>query len=140
MIRYAYGDWNWYALGRTNLLRGIAALFWPTQGTLGRAELAGPVSIENVRQRVVVEIEHLYPLYVERADVDHLRTRLDQIYYENQATEVVNPAQGLHFVHHPRRYTYFWNSNHAVASWLGELGCEIHGPAFDSRWEVEYHP
>src|SRR5688572_25859227 len=26
MVRYAYGDWRWYALGQTGVLEGIAAL------------------------------------------------------------------------------------------------------------------
>jgi hypothetical protein len=30
MVRYSYGDWNWYALRRTGPAEGTAALLWPT--------------------------------------------------------------------------------------------------------------
>ncbi|MGH8287112.1 MAG: hypothetical protein ACRETT_15295, partial [Steroidobacteraceae bacterium] len=49
MLRYAYGDWRWYALRETGLFRGAAALLWPTQGALGRAELGGPPTLATVR-------------------------------------------------------------------------------------------
>jgi hypothetical protein len=39
-------------------------------------------------------------------------------------------------VHHPRAYTAFWNSNHAVASWLRELGITTRGPSFGANWRV----
>jgi hypothetical protein len=39
-------------------------------------------------------------------------------------------------VHHPQRYTWFWNSNHQTAAWLEEPGCEVRGAAFASRWRV----
>jgi len=43
----------------------------------------------------------------------------------------------MDFVPHPHNYTYFHNSNHVTAGWLRELGCDVRGPAVDSRWEVK---
>lgn len=137
MTRYAYGDWNWYALRNTGVIDGLRALFWPTQGTLGRRELPGPPHAENVRIQVRAEIiEHLYPISVGRAEVERLRTRLDAEHGSGRSTAVVE-SYDLEFVPHPRRYHYFYNSNHAAAEWLRELGCEIHGPALHSWWRVQ---
>src|SRR5688572_33154323 len=35
MVRYVYGDWNWYALRNTGIIDGLRALLGPSQGTLG---------------------------------------------------------------------------------------------------------
>lgn len=52
MVRYAYGEWEWYALGRTGPARAFAALFVPSEAALGRKELAGPLTPETARARV----------------------------------------------------------------------------------------
>ncbi len=137
MTRYVYGDWNWYALRNTGPLDGLRALFWPSQGTLGRRDLPGPPDAHIIRERVRADtIQELLPITVARADVERLRRRLDE---EHRAGAQVAMAEALdiQFVPHPRKYSYFHNSNHAVAGWLRELGCEIPGPAFHSRWRVE---
>jgi hypothetical protein len=73
---------------------------------------------------------------VERERAESLERRLDEYFERSADTLVRNPDQGLDFVHHPDRYTYFWNSNHQVAGWLRELGCEVRGPSFNSIWDV----
>jgi hypothetical protein len=42
MVRYAYGDWNWFALRQTGPLEASAAVLWPTRAALGRMRLRGP--------------------------------------------------------------------------------------------------
>jgi hypothetical protein len=42
MVRYAYGDWDWYAQGTTGAIEGSAAVLWPTRAALGRRRLPGP--------------------------------------------------------------------------------------------------
>ncbi|MFW6032848.1 MAG: hypothetical protein ACOCTI_05700, partial [Phycisphaeraceae bacterium] len=137
MVRYAYGEWGWYALRKTGPLEAVGAMLVPTRGALGRRVLPGPVTRENVRQQLGVPIEQQWPLLAEASRVRQLRGRLDRIYRENIDTEIRNPAFGLDFVHHPDSYSYFHNSNHVTADWLEQLGFEIEGPAFSSRWTVE---
>jgi hypothetical protein len=139
LLRYAYGDWNWYALGRTTIWRGIAALLWPTQSGLGRGDLKGPGTIARVRQQIPFA-EHIYSLPVERADLLTFERKMETLYDSRRDTEVSNPSVGLSFVHHPRPYTYFWNSNHAVASWARELGCTTRGLSFGANWQVAPQP
>ena len=136
MLRYAYGDWNYYALGKTDLWHGIAALLWPTRSGLGRASLQGPATVESV-QRQVTSAHLVLPVNVEHARVLAFEQEMEALYHSRQATEVENPLYGLTFVYHPRPYTYFWNSNHAVASWLRALGCETHGLSYRASWSVQ---
>lgn len=140
MARYVYGDWQWYAHGRTNLFTGIGAVLLPTQGALGRELLHGPPSPDAILDQVVVVVEQIYPLMVERSLAVALEAELDSIFVQNADTALENPDYALIFVHHPDRYTYFWNSNHQVAHWLQEIGCEVRGPAFNSRWSVQQQP
>jgi hypothetical protein len=136
MIRYVYGDWNYYALGNRGLRDAIVALFWPTLGTLGRQRIERASDIEGLRRQVGIEIEQIHTLEVERSDVERLGTRLEEILEGQHEMLVVNTANGMEFGHHPQSYSYFHNSNHVAAGWLKEIGCQVRGPAFSSRWEV----
>jgi hypothetical protein len=133
LIRYTYGEWRWYALNETGPLRGLAALLWPTQGALGRAVLEGEPTLGTVQRHLPGALEIL-PVRVEQALVGAFAERMAQQYEQARHTEVYAPHVRLHFVHHPRRYTWFRNSNHAVASWLREIGCETRGLSYRSRW------
>lgn len=136
MVRYAYGDWNYYAMGKRGFLDSVLALFWPTQGTLGRLEMHGPVAAESIRDQLGVGIENLYEIRVPRAEVDRLREDLDELFRKNTDTLVYSASAEFYFVHHPERYTYFHNSNHVIADWLERLGAEVTGPTFYSTWET----
>lgn len=136
LVRYAYGDWRWYALGETSPARAVAALFWPTRGALGRESIAGPPSEAAVRAGVGAEIDALHPLRVGRAGVAALAARLDAMFERRLDTLVVRETSGLAFVHHPVPYTALHSSNRVVAGWLRELGCRVRGPALLSRWRV----
>lgn len=138
MTRYVYGDWNWYALRNTGPIDGLRALFWPTQGTLGRRALRGPPRADILHEHVWADTIHgLFPVTVARADVERLRARLDTEHRAGAEVALVE-ALDLQFVPHPRQYSYLHNSNHAVAGWLRELDCEIQGLAFHSRWRVQH--
>ena len=137
MLRYAYGDWRYYALAKDSLWNGIAALLWPTQGALGRGTLEDPPTLVSVQQQVG-SIEHVHLVRVAHSSVIEFERNMERLYQSRSDTAVVNVLYGMNFVHHPRPYTYFWNSNHAVASWLRELGCQTRGLAFHSIWHVEY--
>jgi hypothetical protein len=134
MVAYVYGDWNYYALRNQSAFDGVNALLWPSQGTLGRKEIAGRPRVDTIRHGIGSDVQEIYAFAVERSAVDYLQQELDRIYV-NGLDMAVN-AYGMTFVHHPQMYTYWSNSNHMTAAWLGSLGCRIHGPAFGSRWRV----
>lgn len=140
MVRYVYGDWSWYALRNTGPIDGLRALFWSTRGTLGRRDLQGPPHADILHERVRAHtIDGLFPVTVARADVERLRSRLDAEHRAGAQVALVETLD-LQFVPHPHQYSYLHNSNHAVAGWLRELGCEIQGLAFHSRWRVQPPP
>lgn len=138
LARYAYGDWRYYALEERSIWSGLRALVLPSQGALGYMPLVGPAEDEAaVREQVDVVTEAWFTLEVERSAAYGLHAALQRQYAAERATEVLNLPAELAFVHHPQSYTWFYNSNHAVADWLRELGCEVRGPAFISSWRVE---
>jgi hypothetical protein len=134
MIAYAYGDWTYYALRKQGPFESIAALLWPTQGTLGRKEINGPSNVATVRRELGLELEEIHQFEVERSALARLHAKLDGIYNDQLGTAV--ESYGMTFVHHPKPYTYWSNSNHVTAEWLRELGCETRGPAYSAWWRI----
>lgn len=138
-VRYAYGDWRWYAQGRQGVLDFVRALFWPSRGALGRRLLGGRVEVGSIHDAVAVTITHVHLLSVERAAVRNLAAHLDQLYQANQDALLDSTRVDLAFVPHPRSYTLLHNSNHVVAAWLRRLGVDVRGPVLLSRWRVIQH-
>lgn len=134
MLRYAYGDWGWYALDETGIVEGSAAVLWPTPAGLGRMRLPGPFSPAAVSRRVRVPIEHAVYITVEAREVRRLVQRLDRIVDENNETLTYNKSYDLMFVRHPESYWILNNSNLMVRHWLEELGCSVKGPGIFAIW------
>jgi hypothetical protein len=137
MIRYLYGEWRWYALQETGFFRVWPTLFFPTQAALGRKELDGPPGKDTIRRQIPVVIRKIHELSVEAERIDELDRKLEQRFEAAIDTRHHNPVYDLEFVHHPRDYTVFYNSNHVVADWLRELGIEVRGNPMWGTWRVE---
>jgi hypothetical protein len=135
-VRYAYGDWNWYALRNQSALDGLAALFWPTPGALGRKVIDAAATPDAMRRAIGSDVE-VYLLEVDRSAADRLLARLEDAHERGRRAGPVVESYGFIFVPDPQKYTYFNNSNHRTAAWLRELGCDVRGPSFYSRWRVE---
>jgi hypothetical protein len=135
MVRYAYGDWDWYAQGTTGAIEGSAAVLWPTRAALGRRRLPGPVSPAAVTRQVRAPIEDALYLTVAAPDARRLIDLLDRIFEENRATRIYNEASDLYFVRHPEPYWILHNSNQMVGDWLEQLGCRVQGLVVLSNWE-----
>ncbi len=140
MVRYSYGDWDWYALRQTGLAQGSRTLFSPSPAALGRKKLRISPSEEEVRLSVPVAIENVFLISAEYQNVTRLRNKLEKIFEENQHTLLHNPAFDLDFVRHPAPYTLNNNSNTMVAKWLRELGADVLGNGPFSRWKIKENP
>jgi hypothetical protein len=136
MLRYSYGDFRYYALRDTSLASGAAALLWPTPATLGRGELEGPVSEENLREQLVVVVEEIYPIDVPAQKADRLILELDAIYFEGEDQHINVPEYGLIFAPHPIDYLFSSNSSTMIGVWLRKLGVEVYGWSLTSSWSV----
>lgn len=137
MVRWAYGDWRYYALSRDSVWEAIAALFWPTPAALGRRVVQGQAEGPMAGlTKFGIGWDHAFSIRVERAAVRSLGQRLEALFAANLASRVDNSESNLEFVRHPEPYTIFNNSNRKIAQWLRELGCEVSGIPLLPRWRV----
>jgi len=134
VVRYAYGDWRYFAEGRQGLVNGLRALLWPTPGALGRRTLSAQPQPKALEPEVP-PIQHSYCLEVTQRAVADLRQRLDQRFAARHGRSLPAPRFGLTFVPDPRDYWLGHNSNHAVAGWLEELDVEVRGWPVYARWK-----
>jgi len=134
MVRWAFGQWGWYAIGNNGPVDAVWALFIPTSGTLGRAKLTGPATEKHVRE-VVHDIEFVYPIVVEREKAERLDKELEEEFARQSAIQVINRKNDMTFVKFSW-YHGFHNSNHQTCMWLEELGCRVRGSTLISSWEV----
>jgi hypothetical protein len=141
LVRYAYGDWRWYAEADTGVWQGLAALAWRTRAAFGRREYAAMAEAPDgdaVERIVRVGVETIHALHAPGPATDALTARLDAQFEAGLERRLVNLAYDLEFVPDPRGYWFWYNSNHRVADWLRALGCTVRGPTLLARWRVEH--
>jgi hypothetical protein len=136
IVRYAYGDWRYYALRETGLRRAVAAIGRPTRGAFGRRQLAGPADAGVIAGQLPILTERVLPITVAGEDVRRLREQLDQDFLAASQTLHYSEDLDMEFVRHAVSYTLWHNSNHVVAEWLRELGCEIRGRPIVANWRL----
>lgn len=136
MTRYAWGDWDYYALNRTGPFRASGTLFGTNQAGLGRKRLPGPAEQARVRRQVAVPIEAMWRIDVPGDRAHRLQERLDRRFLDERETLIANPLYDLEFVHDPKPYNVTSNSNHRVGDWLRELGSEVRMAGPFSSWRV----
>lgn len=133
-VEFSFGDWNYYALNKQDAWTGVAAVTWPTPGTLGRRDLPGPH--DPARLERLVRCEQVLAVPVSRDRAARLLAKLEERFQAGGATALWNPTYGLTFVQDPESYVSCNNCNHAVASWLRELGCEVRHAAGFSDFKL----
>ncbi|MFP4181550.1 MAG: hypothetical protein ACLFTX_03020 [Thiohalospira sp.] len=136
-VRYAYGDWGWYAEVDTGAMQAFRAGLWPSRAGLGRSLTEADATREGVREALRVGIEAIHEVPVETERVTTLRDSLEARHRANEAGAKYNATYDLTFVEHPESYSVWNNSNHKVAEWLRRLGSTIEGSAFWAWWQVE---
>jgi hypothetical protein len=140
MIRYSYGDWDWYVLNQRGIRKAGRALFLSSPAALARQKLSTVPQKESVRRAVHVSIENIFSITVELDKIVSLKARLEHIFAENRQRLYHDPSYGMDFVPYPEPYTLSHNSNQVVAQWLRELGAEVSGGGPFSRWKLTEHP
>jgi hypothetical protein len=137
-VRFAYGDWRYYALGRTGIRETLAAVLWPTTAALGRQVVEGADRRpDDLVAQFGIEYDGKLFVAVERHAVKALRQRLEALFLANIASRVYNPEANLEFVPHPEPYSLCRNSNQMVAQWLTELGATVEGLPILPKWRIK---
>jgi hypothetical protein len=134
LIEYAYGDWDWFALGRNKWYDVFPTLFLPTRGTLGRRSLQ--VDPDTLALRRVIWCEEIHEVVVDRDDALGLIRRLHGEFEKHRESIYFKSMYALEFVHSDRAFHLFHNCNHELADWLRELDCDIQGPAMNADFKV----
>lgn len=134
-IRYAHGEWRWYAQLDQGVWRGVQALFWPTRAAIGRQRLPSAPGQPGTSAAIPEGFHNSLPLEVEAGRVRALREQLDS-HFQDAEVSVYQPAFNLDFVPYPHPYWFGRGSNRTMAVWLEQLGVEVRGPALFSCWRL----
>lgn len=126
-MRYALGEWEWYAEGRTGLGRSFQALFMSTPSALGRVRLEHALEPDCWVGQVGSEIFSVLAFVAEREQVEGLVADIDRQFEQSSVPPGFRPGLNLEFIPGPRPYTLGHNSNHQVVEWLETLGFEVRG-------------
>ncbi|MFC3285084.1 hypothetical protein [Litchfieldella rifensis] len=137
VVRYAYGEWRWYAEDRRGVLAGMSAMLWPTRGTLGRKVFPDTDPTPFPDQVAPEGVEEVFLLQAEATRVTHLQRHLDAIFDQQRDSLTYHPSYDLEFVSYPRPYWLMHQSNVVTAQWLEMLGFEVSGLAWLSDWHIE---
>lgn len=121
-VEFGFGDWEYYARGDDGCCGTIAALFWPTPGTLSRRML--PL-LDPAGVRAALPWARFQELRVGRTAARALCERLDAACVAQRGRQVARPNWNMTFVPWPRRFWVLDNCGDAVADWLRELGCSV---------------
>lgn len=130
---YSWGDWHFFARGRTDPWHAVQALFFSPSATLSKREVDGPFDPSAPpRAWGVVRVS---TFAVERARAAELLGRLRARYEAGRASEIYNRDYLQHFVRDRRRhYWAFYNCTHETAAWIRELGCRVNGYSLMSEF------
>ncbi|MGY6629584.1 MAG: hypothetical protein ACXIUL_01115 [Wenzhouxiangella sp.] len=127
VMRYALGEWAWYADHQTGPRQAFSALFVDTTSALGRAELRGSDPACWPPQ-VGSEIRSVLRFSAERHEVARLVAEIDAHFRNPDLPPEFRPDLNLTFVPGPQPYRLGFNSNHQVVRWLESLGFTVTGP------------
>jgi len=131
---YAFGDWNFFALGHTQWWVALHALIYSPQATLGRRHIE-PASSETI-QKGLGDCKRLMKFEASQIYIDALSTDLDAR-FRRQSPAIFSDYCKLYCVRDDEYYWIFHNCNNVTAGWLKQLGCKINGPAIYSNFYLK---
>ncbi|HEY7090521.1 MAG TPA: hypothetical protein VH518_20655 [Tepidisphaeraceae bacterium] len=133
-MEYAFGDWNFFALGHTQWWVGAEAMVHSPKSTLGRREVV--VKADDERLRRWLGCKRLMRFQADRLRVDVLNMNLERTFDVSPIESVHSKYSDLDHVPDDEQYWGFHNCNHVTAEWLRQLGCEVTGTANFSNFRL----
>lgn len=131
---YAYGDYNWFALGQVSVRNAFIAMLVSPKATLGTRHIPihqGQVEIEDLAGCI-----RLTEFAVDRTRAESLEMTLAATFRKAAGSPIHSDFSGLEHIEYSHHYWLFHNCNHATADWLRDLGCKVNGPAILSNFQV----
>jgi hypothetical protein len=136
-VEYLYGDWNWAALCHTKWWDALGAIFWSQQATLGRrfitqtADQKMPTTPDGPKTEtaIIVNGDGCRKVLTEMA----ARWETDRAAHPDAASIVSD----FWYVKDDQHYWWLHDCNLNTADSLAEMGCEIHGYAVWSKFDVQ---
>lgn len=134
---YAFGDWDWFALGQTKPGDAVRAMLFSRASTLGRRQIRlAPDAPAGIVARLI-GAKHAVWFKVPRARAEGLVQRLDSLFERYRNTMTYNVDSDMWFVRYDGGYWGCYNCNHLTRSWLESLGCAVRGPALTSDFVLK---
>lgn len=132
MGEYAFGEWEWFALGRDGWHRVPAALFVSSDGALKRRPIDA-IDPASAHLSTHAGVERTITLRVERGAALALSARLDA---RIDASPELVSHHDTTFARVEEQYDWTNNCNHVLARWLEELGVMVSGSRAHARFVV----
>lgn len=133
-FEYGFGEWNFYGLEEEGIFSALRAIMGFGEGALSRRKLHYTLSeLDFVR---AAGSSRSARIMVERSLAGNLRDELESRWRSNSGSIVIRRSDRIPVSRDPSAYHLFGNSNHAVAKWLGRLGCRVRGYPNTSNFEV----
>ena len=135
-VEWAFGDWNWFALGRTQWNDALLAIIWSPQSTLGRRVVPPQPNDEELRH--TLNTYRVTPIEVSGDRAGALMDQLDKRYLQHASTQVYSSYSYMDHVKDREFYNGLHNCNHLTADWLRKLGCRVDGLNLLSAFKVAH--
>jgi hypothetical protein len=137
LVRWAYGDWSWYAEGDRRPIRAIPVLLARTPAALGRQSIHAERNPEAIRAALPVATDQVFVIDADAVLVERLQARQEALFASGRQQRLIESRDfGFVFVPHPTPYRMDHNSNHMVASWLTDLDCKVRGNPTLGNWRM----
>ena len=135
LVEYAYGDWNWFALDKSAWYDAFPTMLWPTQGALVRRRL--DVAPTTAHLQRYLGCEEVLEITVSGNSATTLVMDLRRQFDDQIDTLHYQPLYDRDFVHADKSFHLLHTCNHAVADWLGDVGCRVRGSTPFADFEVD---
>ncbi|HEX3357636.1 MAG TPA: DUF2459 domain-containing protein [Tepidisphaeraceae bacterium] len=133
-IEWAFGDWNYFALGHTGLKDALSALFVSPQSTLGRRVI--PPQSDDDAMKQTLEANGLLRITISADRSASLMKELNDRYQKNIDSMIHSTYSHMDNVKDAEHYWGLHNCNHLTAQWLRELGCKVDGLCIWSNFKL----
>ena len=127
MYEFAWGDFDWFALGEQSIWSGFRALLFSNGSGFGIREYRHITTLEELKK--VNGARSILTIDVEGKKLDKLQSELMARYKPKESHLVYYPPDSMLFAFSREHYWFGYNCNHKTCDWLQTLGCEVHGIA-----------